>query len=281
MSDTTKQTYLVIGSGGAGGSAVLEEDVTAYGVGELGGITEGDTDLAGTTFTQAWKHLVQKIIHPTYLAPKITNVKLAYPGGQQTCVEINTQSNITITTEYSQNDAGAVTGYKLYRGDVLLVEDTSIVSFTDDYIPTTSASYKYRTEVSYADGSVKKNNIGLDDPIGQILAGTVSGNSFNIPVVYPTFYGVMDAEPSSYDEVAALTKLVRTKGNVSLAYTTGGIKTVVFASPWKLKSIINQNNYEVISAFNKQEMTYSDGATCYVYSLVGVNITDFTYTFKY
>ena len=108
-----------------------------------------------------------------------------------------------------------------------------------------------------------------------------SSKSFTF--VYPTYVGIV--ENGNVDETNILTnctKLVRTKSAYNGKFTAN-FQTLVFATPktfGALSSVINQNNYEVLDAFTKQEMTIN-GVSYYVYSLANVNITDFSYNFKY
>lgn len=98
--------------------------------------------------------------------------------------------------------------------------------------------------------------------------------------VNATYYGVMSS--GSVTPVSILdncTKEVRTKSDITKKFTCNK-QSVVFASPWKLKSIINQNNYEVISAFVESTMMIN-GTTYYVYELANVTINNFAYSFKY
>lgn len=101
-----------------------------------------------------------------------------------------------------------------------------------------------------------------------------------IKFVFPTYVGVVDnGNVDSANIVANCTKLIREKAVYTQKFTAN-FQTVVFASIWELTSIINQNNYEVISNFTKSSISVN-GTTYYVYSLPNVNITDFSYKFTY
>lgn len=108
-------------------------------------------------------------------------------------------------------------------------------------------------------------------------------NSKSFTFVYPTYVGIV--ENGNVDEtniLANCTKLIRTKSAYNGKFTAN-FQTLVFATPktfGTLSSVINQNNYEVLDAFTKQDMTIN-GVDYYVYSLGNVNITDFSYNLKY
>lgn len=104
--------------------------------------------------------------------------------------------------------------------------------------------------------------------------------SIEFKFVYPTYIGVVDN--GNIDEtniLANCTKLTQDKTNITQKFTAS-FKTIVIASPWMLKSIINQNGYEVLNSFTKQELTIN-GNNYYVYSLEDVYVTDFEYAFKF
>ena len=104
--------------------------------------------------------------------------------------------------------------------------------------------------------------------------------SISYKFVDPTYVGVVDN--GNVDEtniVANCEKLIRE--NTTLTKKVSPVfQTVVFATTGTLKSIINQNNYEVLSSFTKS--TVSIGGVNYnVYALEDVNVNNFAYTFKF
>lgn len=267
--DTSKFELVI---GGGDGSSTITEDITVYGVCDQLGYKDGDTIPTGTDITTILKTLLQKVIHPTYVAPTLS-VKT-----NKNLLELGAETTIVVTPTFTQNNGGAITGYKLYRDDVLLEEGTVLGSYTDTYTPTGTFNYKY--EVSYDDGAILQNNTGADDEIGRILAGTIEKVSGNISVASPSYYGTVDALDEA--SICNATKVIRSKGDLTQKFTADN-QAVFFAYPvsfGKLSSIINQNNYEVLSAFTEQTMTINT-VDYYVYSLSNLYITDFGYTFKY
>ncbi len=98
--------------------------------------------------------------------------------------------------------------------------------------------------------------------------------------VYATYLGTInDGEITSENIVANCTKVVRNKADHKCTFTTNK-QSVVYVTPWQVKSIINQNNYEVINGFKMERITFN-GCNYYVYSLPSVTVSNFAYTFKY
>ena len=134
----------------------------------------------------------------------------------------------------------------------------------------TIREYTYNTELN----STKSFTLTASDGENSVTA------TKTFTFVYPTYYGVLDNNTiTSSNIISKCTKLIRAKTEYKGVYTTNK-QSVVFASPWAVKSIINQNNYEVISSFNLDRITIN-GCSYYVYSLPDVTINNFAYTFKY
>ena len=107
--------------------------------------------------------------------------------------------------------------------------------------------------------------------------------SIEFKFVYPTYVGVVDN--GNVDEtniLANCTKLTQDRTNITQKFTAS-FKTIVIATPkvfGQISSVINQNGYEVLNSFTKQELTIN-GIDYYVYSLEDVYVTDFEYAFKF
>ena len=98
--------------------------------------------------------------------------------------------------------------------------------------------------------------------------------------VYATYFGVInDGEINENNILAKCAKIVRNKADHKCTFTTNK-QSVVYVTPWQVKSIINQNNYEVINSFKMERITFN-GCNYYVYSLPNVTVSNFAYTFKY
>lgn len=98
--------------------------------------------------------------------------------------------------------------------------------------------------------------------------------------VYATYFGTInDGEINETNILAKCTKNVRNKADHKCTFTTNK-QSVVYVTPWQVKSIINQNNYEVINSFKMERITFN-GYNYYVYSLPSVTVSNFAYTFKY
>lgn len=116
-------------------------------------------------------------------------------------VEIGTTlTNFTANISFTQNDAGSATGYELCRnGSNYSNNQNNVV--TESNITSTIS---FVGKVSYACGATKNNNLGIPDPTGKILAGTVSSPTRTITPQLRQFWGNTTAVPATSADVRAL-----------------------------------------------------------------------------
>lgn len=256
----------------AGGTTT--EEIKVYGVCADLGYSEGDVIPQGTSFNDILKKLLQKVIHPTYIKPTMTLT------ASTTLVEKGVTTDVTLTSVFTKNDAGAINGYKVYRdgAEIESQTTTSVASYTDSgNVFNDVTTYKY--EISYDEGTDKLNNVNELDPVGKILAGSIF-KEVKVEPVDATYVGVV-ANGTAIDgtTITGLEKLIRKNTNYTKKFTAN-FESIVFVTTGSLTSIINANNYEVLSAFTKTTATINS-VSYNVYTLANVNVSDFGYTFKY
>ena len=252
------------------GGGKITEDIKVYGVCDQLGYSDGDIITKGEDYTSILKKLLQRIIHPTYVSPKLTL------KADKTYIEANSNNMVVITPTFTKNNAGNVTEYELFRDDVSIYTSNSIGAFTDTF-DSSLGEVHYRCEVTYADGEILKNNINEPDTVGQILGDTISATT-KVTNVYPMYYG---SSVSDFNN-ANVTKIIQAKGNVAKKFTVYNAK-VVFAYPKSygvLKSIINANNMETLNTYTITTITI-DEVEYYCYMGNTTTIDNFSITFKF
>lgn len=259
----------------SGGSAELEDDVTAIGV-SIGSVNDGDTLLKGMSFTDFAKKILQKRIAPTYTAPSVslkTNAK--------SVLERGTSATIVITPTFTQNDAGAVTGYELFRDGVSIYTDTSCSSYTDTISTLSGTSIQYTCTVTYADGTVKNDNMGDHDATGQILAGSITGTASKINIALKYYYG--NSATNTISSLSSLTGVLDTKKDWHLSYTANDEYLILAydSSYGNLSKIYDQNKFDNTSSWTATTLT--SGAFTYNVYVTNNKVTcsDFSYDFKF
>lgn len=181
-----------------GTPAIIEEDITTIGVGEVGGYRDGDVLMQGTPFTAFAKKLLQKVVNPTYQNPTV-GISVS-PSVNQ---EVGKTVNFTITPTFTKRDAGNLTQVVFKRDGVTIRTQANLSPYVDSGQVVEEGSRIYSVEVTYADGDIKNDNFGNPYPTGRILSGTVTNQS-SLSGVYYNWYGSMASEPTIGSEIRAL-----------------------------------------------------------------------------
>ena len=259
----------------SGGSAELEDDVTAIGV-SIGSVNDGDTLLKGLSFTDFAKKILQKRIAPKYINPSVS-----LSTDAKSVLERDSSATIIITPSFTQNDAGVVTGYELFRNGVSIYTDTTVSVYTDSITNLSGTYIQYTCKVTYADGEIKNDNMGDPDTTGQILAGSITGTASKINIALKYYYGKNSIQTISM--LSSLTSVLDTKKDLTLKFTADDEYLVlVYDSAYgNLSKIYDQNKFDNTTSWTKSTLT-NGGFTYNVYVTNNkVTCMDFGYEFKF
>lgn len=218
----------------------LGEDIKINGA-NVGGLTDGTTLTADMTVAQVLKKMLQKAVPATYTAPKIA---IANNGGQVAGnVEAGTSVTPKLKATFTQNDAGALTALNIKKGTEVVATGTSasLTYAATEALIVGDGTVSFTAEATYADGEIKKNNLGEDSPTGQILAGTITSTAYNIVGKRNAFYGcgVGSLPELTSDLVRGLSnkKLAPANGNTLTINVAEGQQYIVFAYPSTLRNV--------------------------------------------
>ncbi|MFK8284654.1 hypothetical protein [Capnocytophaga canis] len=159
---------------------------------------------------------------PSYVAPTIVLANIP------ALAEIGSSVQLSLKATFTQNDAGAIRQQAILKGDTVLAHAlTHTDSFTMPH-----ATLSYTAQVSYEQGAVKQNSLGIEAEKGRIPAGSITSTAKHIKGVYPVFFGVIEPTQSIDNvSVSNLTKsVVDSVGNVSCSFNFVG-KRMVIAIP--------------------------------------------------
>lgn len=239
-------------SGGGGGATT--EDITAKGSSLF---PDGTVIPEGTTLTEFIKMLAIKRVAATYTAP---TVKLAL---SPTTFERGVATQITATGTFTKNDAGAKTSETTTPDPATKITNTTVFTYT----------------VAYGEGATKNDNLGEPSPDGHITAGSVKATA-TATAYDPYYHGV-----GAFDfDAKNGTKEVAPKASKAYTFTTAN-ETSFIASPYEIRSIIDQNNFDVTSSFTHASGTYTRAdnttITYHVYTSPKATATNFKYTFNF
>ena len=173
--------------------------------------------------------------HPTYIAPSISlnNITKTIETGS------NISENLVIT--FNQNDAGSVTGRKIFKDGVEIADNVNTVNVTQNNV---TSVINFNCQVCYGDGIVKNNNLGIADNYGQILAGCITSANRTITPQLKHFWGNRSSTPTTSAEVRALSNNTFSTTN-SITLSTGTINTkfvVCIPSTRSITKVIDSSN---------------------------------------
>lgn len=227
--------------------------------GTLGGFKTGDTISANTSLETIIKKLLMKQVPPTYAQPTagIANNSGTAAGSYEYGTTITPKLKATFT----KNDAGNLTSFQFKKngsniGSALTV---SPAEYVDTAFTLTATTY-YSATASYAEGAVKKDNLGQDYSTGHITAGSKNTSNYTFtPYRQGYFCGyTTDKNTLTSNTIRGL----QYKKNGAYSATTvkitvkAGAQRVVLAAPAANKGmtkVLNESalNADVTSTFTK------------------------------
>ena len=236
---------------GGGGSSTLLSDLTVAGT-TVGGVTSGRTFAAGTSLEDILRAILIVAVTPTYTQPALNlNCSLSF------IKEIGTSLTPVWTPYWAQNDAGALTAYRLKKAGSTIYSNTSATAFTETAFQLT-ANVSYTAEADYRSGVLKLTNLGAPWPTGQIAAGTKTSGTVTFVAARQMFYGTdtSTSTPNTSSQVRAFTPYVNPTNGTSFTINIPvGATRVAIAYPASLQNVtqikyVEGLNADVKGAFN-------------------------------
>lgn len=246
--------------------------------GALGGFSTNDEISAGTSLDDIIKKLLVKRIPATYTRP---TVSIACPKAGS--YEVGTSVEVGVTGTFKQNDGGAVTKMQVIKNGATpaaLESATSPITYSETLsVPDGNTTYKVIAE--YAQGAIKKDNLGDDSPAGRIEAGSVTSSTSTITGFRKAFYGAGLGDPAiaTSDDIRALGYSANAvkKGTTFSISVPEGQQFAVFAYPKSIGEVaqvmyVETNDTGASSKFTRSEVNVcgataeQDAIAYYVYS---------------
>jgi hypothetical protein len=185
------------------------------------------------------------ITYPTYLTPTLT---LSDGGETDIMVESGTSiDSASLTPIWTQNDAGLVTSYTLYKNSGMVV--SSGVGFEYN-VPTFNIGVEtvtYYSVVEYEEGAIKNDSEGDPYPVGRISEGTIQSNNVIYRGVRAAFAGV-DGSTIDIRSLSSNILNPETNSSITLSGVTGD--TAIFAYPATLRNLTGATFYSGGFTFN-------------------------------
>lgn len=174
--------------------------------------------LRGKTYFELFDELIFPVVGPIYVDP-VATLGIS-PGDPLVINYIKTGFPITITftSDFTANDGGAVTAYRLQEDDVNINSAASGINHVFDYDfqkfltgQTFSQQFVYHVEFDFNEGSLLDDSHGnpSGDPPGP---GTEESTDIIVEVIFPYYFGVSASKIPTPAEIAAATEVVIPNG---------------------------------------------------------------------
>ena len=172
------------------------------------------------------------VTYPTYVEPTLT---ISDDGDVIISVETGTTfSDAALTPVWTQNDAGLLTLYSIYKNDVFLLSSQSGFAYNIPEFTITEQTITYHSVAEYGQGAVKTDSNGNPYPIGRISAGSVQSND----VVYKGSRAAFgDVDGSVIDIRSLSTKILEAEEGTTMTFTNVTGSTIVIAYPDTLRNL--------------------------------------------
>lgn len=260
-----------------------EEFTVQLGTGvTLGGFKTGDTIAEDMTVEQIVKTLLTKRVPPTYTNPRV-NIATSKVGHVSGRYEYGALINPSLTATFTKNDAGTLTSIQFKKDGVNVgtAGTTSPATYSGNVFSLTAVT-TYTAVASYAEGPIKKDNLGDDYPTGHIAAGSITSGNYTFTPYWQGYFAGYTTDTNALTSDA-----IRSLGNKKEgAYNSGnftftvkeGAKRVVIACPATntgVTKIINTSalNADITSAFTKSTVNV-EGANGY--TAIAYNVWTYT-----
>lgn len=265
------------GGGGGTGSAVLTENVTS--TLNVGGISQGDTFLMGTSFTDFVKALIAPTIKPTILSYPTISVS----GVNTQTLEVGTNYQQQINTTFTRGTIQSKDG----SGNVDLVGPLTSTTYTgtgvnsSGFINTTivAGTNQWGATANFSQGTspyYDSNGNAATNLDASRVAGNVSGTTNSVIGRYRYWYaiGAIGSTPSNSAGVRGLPTTGFAESTMFNIVIPPGTREIAFYLPSSSNLVgvayIESSNTDVTSTFVVSAITVQDAN--------GVNVSYNKYT---
>lgn len=103
--------------------------------------------------------------------------------------------NVTIRTEFIQNDAGDIIEFTLRKNNNILMTDDKVTDYVDYVLANADENIIYTASVKYADGVVKETVLGVPYPDTSIKSN-IKSSEVTLNVIPNSYMGIVRSDNS-------------------------------------------------------------------------------------
>lgn len=270
-------------------SGRTKSDIEVNGIDTLG-VADKNVIPNGSSLDDVIKMIVQKQIHPIYKAPVLEFTNAV----DEVEFEVGSTVNYNLKASFFQNDAGTLTTIRILKdGESVSEFATSPRTYAGSLVITDNPVV-FTAEAEYADGDIKQDNLGNDDPVGQIKADTLVSDKIVLTGKRYNFFGTVNEAKKEFtsDEIRSLSSKSFDK-EFTIEVPDGG-QTIVFAVPASYGDATityrEAGNIDVTRKFEKTGTQVADARggsnglmvyNIYIYTMKVGAVSDMTFDVKF
>lgn len=231
----------------------------------IGKWSDGDTVPTHASSNERWLDAGRLQVLPIFYEPVVGISATTNPDSS---TEVGTiLTDITFTANFSKNDGGNPTNYKIFKDGTEILDSATVVIKKETFqLSTTPILFK--ASIDYAAGTTPKDD-NLDPPnsiANTIVAGTDDSNNLSYRGYRAVFYGSVATKNTTSANVRAnLTKRLENSGNTFILNTgtTNKIFQIWLPTGKDLDKVIDLDalNFEVTTSYISEELTVNDIGT--------------------
>ena len=255
--DGTTEDAGKLPSGGGGGSAELEDDLTTSVT--VGGITSGTTYEAGTSLETLFRDMLNPVAYPT-----LTNPSASLTATGAKLLETGATLNVTFTIAFNRGSINPAYGTSGYRAGVATSYTLDgVTQATNTFAKTiTEAKTSYQGSVAYEAGEQPKDSTGKDYN-SPLPAGSINSSTINYEFVDAMWSNVSNI--GTIAKMALVSKSAKQRDMNFPAQTVANPEVFDIPASWTVTAVQVKNDlsgvYEdALSQFTVTDTTHNDAA---------------------
>ena len=210
---------------------------------------------AGKTLDEFLADISTESIHPNYIAP---SVSMSNPTGGVVEIGFN-PGTLTLSNIYIQNNAGVDISKTFFKNN------TSLGSAVTDSPGPILSNLTYKVTVNYGHGPILNDNLGSPDPVGRILAGSITSGNITYTPKSKKYWGSSTNQAISFTPLPNTSEYYDSPSKGTFSINLSGSQYVFYAYPAIGADLtsISVGGFESINSFTKSilDITNAQGYT--------------------
>ena len=192
-------------------------------------------------------------VNPIYVKPTL------FVKSNVSSVSHKKETRVTLTPNFSQNDAGKLVKFSVIKDSQVLFEDTKVdsIEVTLNLKHGEAATYVFKVE--YEAGPIKNTTAGVPYPDTAIKAGSLT-TSYSVKCTANSYVGTIPDRAFKQTDIQNFTSVRNQSKSYTHIYSLDEQKSVYMypRSFGELTSIKDTNNFDYINSYTRSILVYDD-----------------------